>query len=129
MRILCQILVLIMILTGGGVRMIQKVSILEVKSEHLHIFSRFELPRIGATLLATILRDRGFDTEALFLSRAALLKRCITTDLAGISTITATAPASYAVADDLRRRGIPVVFGGPHASFQPEEALAPGDYF
>jgi radical SAM superfamily enzyme YgiQ (UPF0313 family) len=108
--------------------MIRKVSILEVKSEHLHIFSRFELPRIGATLLATILHNRGFDAEALFLSRTALLKRCIETDLAGISTITATAPASFAVADDLRRRGIPVVFGGPHASFQPEEALAHGDY-
>ncbi len=108
--------------------MIRKVSILEVKSEHLHIFSRFELPRIGATLLATILRDRGFEAEALFLPRKTLLARGIQTDLAGISTITATAPASYAVADDLRRRGIPVVIGGPHASFQPEEALEHGDY-
>ncbi len=108
--------------------MIGKVSIIEVKSEHLHIFSRFELPRIGATLLATILRDRGLQAEAMFLPRKTLLARRIQTDLAGISTITATAPASYAVADDLRQRGIPVVFGGPHASFQPEEALEHGDY-
>jgi radical SAM superfamily enzyme YgiQ (UPF0313 family) len=108
--------------------MVRKVSIIEVKSEHLHIFSRFELPRIGATLLATVLRDRGLEAEALFLPRKTLLARGIQTDLAGISTITATAPASYAVADDLRRRGIPVVIGGPHASFQPEEALEHGEY-
>lgn len=108
--------------------MIRDVTIIEVQSEHLHIFSRFLLPRIGPTLLATILRDRGLEARALFLSRAALLKRRIVTDLAGISTITATAPASYAVADELRSRGIPVVFGGPHASFLPEEALAHGDY-
>src|SRR4030042_4675409 len=108
--------------------MIRNVTIIEVQSEHLHIFSRFQLPRIGPTLLATILRDRGIEARALFMSRAALLKQRIETDLAGISTITATAPASYALADDLRRRGIPVVIGGPHASFQPEEALAHGDY-
>jgi len=108
--------------------MIRRVTIVEVQSEHLHIFSRFQLPRIGPTLLATILRDRGFEARALFLGRAELLRRRIETDLAGISLITATAPASYAVADDFRRRGIPVVLGGPHASFQPEEALAHGDY-
>lgn len=108
--------------------MIQRVSIVEVESEHLHIFSRFQLPRIGPTLLATILRDRGYDARAKFLKRSALLARPIETDLAGISLITATAPASYAVADDFRSRGIPVVLGGPHASFQPEEALEHGDY-
>lgn len=108
--------------------MIRNATIIEVQSEHLHIFSRFQLPRIGPTLLATILRDRGIDARALFLSRAALLARRIETDLAGISTITATAPASYAVADELAGRGIPVVFGGPHASFLPEEALEHGDY-
>jgi radical SAM superfamily enzyme YgiQ (UPF0313 family) len=108
--------------------MIRSVMIVEVQSEHLHIFSRFQLPRIGPTLLATILRDRGFEARALFLDRSVLLRRRIATDLAGVSVITATAPASYAVADDFRRRGIPVVLGGPHASFQPEEALAHGDY-
>jgi len=108
--------------------MIQRVSIVEVESEHLHIFSRFQLPRIGPTLLATILRDRGYDARAKFQKRSTLLARPIETDLAGISLITATAPASYAVADNFRSRGIPVVLGGPHASFQPEEALQHGDY-
>ncbi len=101
---------------------------IEPRSENLHIFTRFELPRLGAVLLATILRDRGLEAEALFMDRRTLIARRIETDLAGISLITATAPAGYAVADDFHRRGVPVVFGGPHATFAPEEALQHGDY-
>jgi len=108
--------------------MIRRVAMIEPRSENLHIFSRFELPRLGTVLLATILRERGLEAEALFMDRHQLIARRIEADLAGVSLITATAPAAYAVADDLRRRGVPVVLGGPHASFLPEEALQHGDY-
>ncbi len=44
-------------------------------------------------------------------------------DLVGITSITATAPRAYRVAGEYRRRGVPVVMGGMHASALPEEAL------
>ena len=46
----------------------------------------------------------------------------------GISTITPTSRSAYDLGDLFRAQGTPVVFGGPHASFLPEEALEHGDY-
>lgn len=48
-------------------------------------------------------------------------------DLVGISTMTATAPRSYDVADRFRAMGAKVVLGGVHASMLPEEALEHAD--
>ncbi len=43
-------------------------------------------------------------------------------DLVGITTMTATAPRAYAIADRYRALGVKVVLGGVHASMLPEEA-------
>jgi len=108
--------------------MIKRITLVEPKNDHLHIFSKFELPRLGTILLATIMRDKGYAAESLFMSGKDILARRTETDLVGISTITATATSAYAIADEFRSRGIPVVFGGPHVSFLPEEALEHGDF-
>jgi radical SAM superfamily enzyme YgiQ (UPF0313 family) len=108
--------------------MIKRITLIEPKNDHLHIFSKFELPRLGGILLATIMRDLGYRAEALFMGTKEILSRKIETDLVGISTITATSVAAYAIADEFRRRGVPVVFGGPHVTFLPEEALQHADY-
>lgn len=44
-------------------------------------------------------------------------------DLVGISTTTLTATRAYAISAEFRRRGVPVVLGGVHASTCPDEAL------
>jgi radical SAM superfamily enzyme YgiQ (UPF0313 family) len=108
--------------------MISRITLIEPKNDHLHIFSKFVLPRLGSILLATILRDRGYAAEALFMSRKEILARGVEADLVGLSTITATAVSAYALADHFREKWIPVVFGGPHVTFVPEEALEHGDY-
>lgn len=48
-------------------------------------------------------------------------------DLVGISFMTYNAPRAYAIADHFRRRGIPVIFGGYHPTFMPEEAIQHAD--
>ena len=48
-------------------------------------------------------------------------------DLVGISTTTLTVHRAYELADHYRRRGVPVVLGGVHASMLPEEALERAD--
>lgn len=44
-------------------------------------------------------------------------------DLVGITAQTPVAPRAYQIAKEFRRRGVPVVIGGVHASMLPEEAL------
>ncbi len=48
-------------------------------------------------------------------------------DLVGITSMTAAAPRAYALADRFRAAGVPVVLGGMHPTFMPEEALAYAD--
>lgn len=108
--------------------MIRRITLIEPENEHLHIFSKFVLPRLGTILLATIMRDRGYAARTYFLPAREAAARKLDADLVGISTITATAPGAYALGDHFRARGIPVVFGGPHVSFLPEEALEHGDF-
>ena len=44
-------------------------------------------------------------------------------DLVGISAMTSYVKRGYEIADQFRARGIPVVMGGVHPSFMPQEAL------
>jgi radical SAM superfamily enzyme YgiQ (UPF0313 family) len=44
-------------------------------------------------------------------------------DLVGITVQTPVAPRAYQIAEEFKKRGIPVVMGGVHASVLPEEAL------
>jgi radical SAM superfamily enzyme YgiQ (UPF0313 family) len=108
--------------------MIRRISLIEPKSGHFSIFSLYALPRLGIVLLATILREKGYQAEAVFLANQDLFLRRTDVDLVGISAITPTARASYEAADFFRTRGVPVVMGGPHVTFLPEESLAHADF-
>jgi len=44
-------------------------------------------------------------------------------DLVGITAQTPVAPRAYRIAEEFRKRGVPVVMGGVHASVLPHEAL------
>jgi radical SAM superfamily enzyme YgiQ (UPF0313 family) len=96
------------------------------------VYSGVVIPRLGLPILATLLNSRGHSAdvyvEALteFTPRRAL--NILNSDLVGISLTTSTAPRGYALARLLGLRNIPVIFGGPHATFLPEEALKYGDY-
>jgi radical SAM superfamily enzyme YgiQ (UPF0313 family) len=48
-------------------------------------------------------------------------------DLVGMTVITGTAKRTYELADNFRRRGIPVVLGGPHVTLIPEDAAPHAD--
>lgn len=48
-------------------------------------------------------------------------------DLVGITVVTRAAPRAYKIADEFRRRGIPVVLGGIHPSVLPKEASLHAD--
>ncbi len=105
-----------------------KIVFIEPKNSHLHIYSKFNLPRIGSTLLATILRNKGHETRVFFMKKREILQQSLNADLICISAITSTAIVSYELADYFRNQGIPVIMGGPHVSALPLEAIAHADY-
>ncbi len=110
-------------------RPIRTVVFLEPQAPDLHIFSRFALPRLGAVLLATILRDLGYQVQVMVEQVAPFHFEAIRgADLVGISTITSTAPRAYDIADQLRADDVPVVMGGPHVTECADEALEHCDF-
>jgi len=48
-------------------------------------------------------------------------------DLVCITAMTTTAPRAYEIADEFRRRGVPVLLGGVHPSLMPDEAILHAD--
>lgn len=110
-------------------REIKRIVFIEPRSPDRHIFSRYPLPRLGSIILGTLLEREGRYVKVYVEEMGDLdLKEAFNADLVGISTITSTAPRAYAIADQLRKRGVPVVFGGVHATFLPDDALDHADY-
>ncbi|MEW6570238.1 MAG: radical SAM protein [Nitrospirota bacterium] len=106
-----------------------RISFIEARSPNSHVFSRYAIPRLGAILLSTILRDRGYEIKAFIEDIAEPDWSFVdNSDIVCISTITSTSIRAYKIAARLRRKGMPVIMGGAHPSFLPEEALEYADY-
>src|SRR4030043_1764367 len=108
---------------------IKRVSFIEAGSPGLHIFSKFPIPRLGAVLLSTILRERGYDVKAFFENVAEPDWSFIeSSGLVCISTLTSTAIRAYRTAKRLKALDIRVIIGGTHPTFLPDEALEYADF-
>lgn len=107
----------------------KKIVFIEPKPPGEHIFTRFALPRIGIFILATMMKQRGWDAELIVEDISSIdYDSLADAEIVGISTITPTAINAYVVANNIRRMGITVVMGGPHVTFMPEEALEYADF-
>ena len=82
------------------------------------------MPRLG-----TILSKKGYDSKTFIEDVSEpdwyALKEA---DIIGISSITSTAPRAFRLAERFRSMGIPIMMGGPHSTFLPEESLKHADY-
>jgi anaerobic magnesium-protoporphyrin IX monomethyl ester cyclase len=110
---------------GGGL----KIRLIEPAPPSINILSYGFYPRLGLPLIGAALKAAGHDVR-IYAPQAAPIDRedVASADLVGISTTTSTAPAAYALADQLRAAGLPVIIGGPHPTFLPDDALPHADY-
>ncbi len=107
----------------------RKIIFIEPRSPNLHIYSQFPLPRLGSFILGTMMKRRGWDVEIVIEEQQTIdFDQIRTADLVGISTITSTAPRAYAIAKKVKDLNIPVILGGPHVTFLPEEGLEYADF-
>ena len=87
--------------------------------------TRLRLPPFGLTMVAA-LTPKEFEISLLD-ENVRDIDLAAKTDLAGIASFTSNVERGYEIADEYRRRGIPVVMGGFHASAMPDEALRHAD--
>ena len=108
---------------------IRRVSFIEPESPETHFFSKFITPRLGCVILGTLLREKGYDVKVFIEDFHSPDWTFVeTSDLVCIYTITSTAPRAYEIADKLRTNNIPVVMGGTHPTFLPDESLMHSDF-
>jgi len=106
---------------------------IEPTAAQVNIFSQFTLPRLGSFILAGLVNRRTQWRARVFIEGrhkfelGAWIARHGKPDVVGISTITTTVKRGYQLAAECRALGIPVVLGGPHVTFLPEEALSQAD--
>lgn len=96
------------------------------------MYAKFKLPRLGLPLLGALVeRELGIRPTIYFQELGGIDWDVVaSSDLVGISTITPTAPEAYNILREVKRHGeIPVVMGGPHVTFLPDEALRKGADF
>lgn len=107
----------------------KNIYFIEAKSPGSHIFSRTTLPRLGSILLGTILKAKGYNTK-VFIEDIAVpdLNIMDDADMICISSITSTANRAFEIASRLKELGIPLVIGGAHSTFLPDESLEYVDY-
>ena len=109
-----------------------KISLIEPKAPGVHVYAKFKLPRLGLPLLGAMLeRELGIRPTIYFQELGNIdWDDVADSDLVGISTITPTAPEAFAILERIKERGdIPVVMGGAHVTFLPDEALQKGADF
>ena len=101
-----------------------RIRLVEPRPAGHNVYDLALLPRLGLPLMGRMLADAGHDVRVYCEMLSPVdLEDCLRADLVGISSTTATAPDAYRLADTLADAGVPVVLGGPHVTFQPDEAL------
>lgn len=84
------------------------IKVLAIPPLNLAMIARYTPEQYDVEIVDEAVEDLDFDTPA---------------DLVGITCMTPLAPRAYEIAEQFRKRGVPVVMGGIHASYMPEEAL------
>jgi len=109
--------------------MIKKIALVEPVSDIVNIYSLIAIPRLGLPVLGNVLAHAGYDVDIFSEKiRKPSMDELEKYDLIGVSILTNSSLHGYHYADEMKKRGRIVVIGGPHATFEPEEALRHADY-
>lgn len=108
---------------------IRTVVFIEPIPDTITVFDRAGMIR-GSALLATIVHNAGYGAKAYRkkITDEFLDKVIWEADVVGISTLTNTYLLGCEAADILRKAGKIVIMGGPHVTFETEDALRHCDF-
>jgi radical SAM superfamily enzyme YgiQ (UPF0313 family) len=106
---------------------------IEPKAPGMHIFSQTHMPRLGLPQLLTIARQMGHECRIYCEEIAPIVWDDVQrADMILMSSTTSTAPRAYALTKKIKEdinSDAPLLMGGPHVTFLPEEALEKGADF
>ena len=105
------------------------ITLIQPIPSRYNIFSHLKNPSLGLPIVGTILNQKGYDVKIYVEGIKGIdWERVFKSDAVGISVNTATYTEGYTIAERIKKRGIPVIMGGIHVTFFPDEALDYCDY-
>ena len=109
---------------------IRKIAILRVDPDSSNVYSDFSHPGLAISIIGTVLKNAGYDVACYVDAICpASWDELVGSDLVALTVNSACFRESYQLADRARLEiGCPVVYGGPHVTFRPDEALRHGDF-
>lgn len=106
-----------------------KIALVEAVAKTTHVYSRTYLPRVGIATMGSVLNQQGYDCDVWIKQLTDEEEKELEKyDIVGIGSLSNTIVEAYRLADKLRKKGIKVIMGGPHATFMPEEVLEHCDF-
>ena len=108
----------------------RKVTLLKVEPKRANVYSAFAYPGLALPLLGTVLKEKEYDVK-IYVERFQKWDRdrILASELIGITVNSAEVSECYSLADEIRsKKKIPIVMGGYHVTFLPEEALDHCDF-
>lgn len=108
---------------------IRNIALLRRDPESANVYSSFSHPGLALPIIGTVLQRAGYRVRVhVDAIRRPGPEELEDADLVGLTVNSACFRESYRVADQLRGKGRGVVFGGPHVTHFPEEALRHGEF-
>lgn len=108
----------------------KKVTLIQTEPKRANVYSAFAYPGLALPILGTVLKEKGYNVKVYVEAiRPWDWDRILTSDLIGITVNSSEVKESYLLADKIRvKTKIPIVMGGYHVTFLPEEAMDHCDY-
>jgi radical SAM superfamily enzyme YgiQ (UPF0313 family) len=110
---------------------IRRITLLRCDPDTSNVYSGFSHPGLALPIIGTVLKNAGYEVRIFCDAiQPPTLDDVLGSDLVAFSVNSAVFEESYRLADRLRAAGLdcPIVYGGPHVTFLPEEALFHGDF-
>jgi anaerobic magnesium-protoporphyrin IX monomethyl ester cyclase len=109
---------------------LKQVTLIRCESKNINVYSSFSHPGLALPIIGTILKNLGYNITIYIDSIKPpswdVLRK---SDLIGFSVNSSCFLETYKLARRIKEEiGCPIIFGGPHVTFNPEEALQFGDF-
>jgi len=109
---------------------VETVTLVRRDPEANNVYSAFSHPGLALPIVGTALQEAGYRVRIYVdVIEPASWEELAGSDVVGLTVNSACSRESYRLADRLKREtDCVVVFGGPHVTFLPDEALEHGDF-
>ena len=109
---------------------VKKITVIQLDNRYPDLGHRLIMPRYGTVVIGSLARDLGYDVK-IYVEHICKpdMERIKESDYVCFSMMSGSANKSYQMIDEIKKQtSAPVIVGGTHATFFPEDVLKHADF-